>query len=416
MDQRNRHSRKWNSTSPRVSYQLHFGGYACWWMLALVIAAATWPVGTYADEPRTASVVTEKVSFKFKGESRDELGEVIVQAKDGGKLFLTADGQLWMLQPSDILGQAKSEQSLEAYSNEEILALLRPKLAPGFLMHKTSHFVLVYNTSETYARWVGDLYERLFKAFYNYWDKRGLKLEPPRFPLVAVVFDTRDAYMQYARPEVGESAAAMIGYYNMQTNRIVSFDITGIQGLAQPGQRYSSREMLNQLFLQPQAERTVATVVHEAVHQIAYNSGLQVRLADNPKWVSEGMAMFFEAPDIKNPRGWGTIGKINNHQLMQFRQYLGQRPSDSLTTLISDDKRFGDKDSVVAAYAESWALTYYLLKAQEKEYVAYMKELGQLRPLGESQARERVELFQKHFGDISKLDESFVNFMRRQRL
>ena len=29
-------------------------------------------------------------------------------------------------------------------------------------------------------------------------------------------------------------------------------------------------------------ERTVATIIHEATHQLAFNSGLQVRFADNP--------------------------------------------------------------------------------------------------------------------------------------
>jgi hypothetical protein len=230
------------------------------------------------------------------------------------------------------------------------------------------------------------------------------------------VFDSREAYLQYAEREIGPSAGAMIGYYNMQTNRIVTFDITGVQGLAVPGQRYSSSAMLTQLFSQPQAERTVATIVHEAVHQIAYNSGFQVRLADNPKWVSEGIAMFFETPDVNNARGWGTIGKINYYQLQQFRRYLQHRPSDSLTTLICDDRRFGDKSTVADAYAESWALTYYLLKAHSDNYADYMKAMAKLPPLGEGDARQRVELFKAHFGaDLAKLDQQFVTFMRRQR-
>lgn len=368
-----------------------------------------------ADEPANSGSKTIKLAFKSQGEQRDEVGEVVLDAQNGGKLFLTADGQLWLLQGDEIISESQGTGPLKPHTNEEIAGLMRSKLAPGFLVHKTAHFVLVYNTSQTYAHWVGDLYERLYRAFYNYWDNRGLKLEQPRFPLVALVFNSRDAYLQYARREVGESAGAMIGYYNMQTNRIVSFDITGVQGLAVPGQKYSSRDMLIRLFAQPQAERTVATIVHEAVHQIAFNSGLQVRLADNPKWVSEGMAMYFESPDVRNPKGWGTIGKLNIHQLQQFLLYLPSRPADSLTKLISGDSGFADKNRVSATYAESWALTYFLLKDQPENYVAYMKELGQYRPLGEVDARQRVELFKKHFGEVAKLDTAFVAFMRRQR-
>ena len=126
--------------------------------------------------------------------------------------------------------------------------------------------------------------------------------------------------------------------------------------------------------------------------------------------------MFFETPDVHSPRGWGTIGRANIHQLQQFRHYLGRRPSDSLTTLISDDTRFAGKDTVAAAYAESWALTYFLLKSQGDKYAQYAKEMATLRPLGESDARQRIELFKKHFGDdMTKLDTQFINYMRRLR-
>ena len=395
--------------------------------LLMLSPSSTWPTlqltsavpsshSLQAKERTTAAATIERLTFKNRSESRDEVGEVVLASQDGGKLFLTADGQLWLLQPDDILAQAPSDEPFAPQTTDQISADLRSRLAPGFLVHKTAHFVLVYNTSETYARWVGDLYERLYRAFANFWKQRGVRLDEPRFPLVALVFDSKQAYLHYAEREVGESAKAMIGYYNMQTNRIVSFDITGVQGLAAPGQRYSSTAMLTQLFSQPQAERTVATIVHEAVHQIAYNSGLQVRLADNPKWVSEGLAMFFETPDVNNPRGWGTVGKVNYHQLQQFRHYLTRRPSDSLTTLISDDSRFASKDTIAGAYAESWALTYYLLKAHGDKYADYAKELATLRPLGESNARQRIELFQKHFGeDMLKLDSQFVSYIRRLR-
>lgn len=396
----------------RSKYQKHWAlaasGFILWSMLA---AGVLWSKHPPENAPKT-----ERVSFKSNVQARDEVGEVLVESQDGGKLFLTADGRLWLLQPDEILAQAPSDEPLEPLSADAISASLRAELPNGFLVHKTAHFVLVYNTSETYARWVGDLFERLYRGFTNYWKGRGVKLKEPRFPLVALVFDSREAYLQYAEREIGESARAMIGYYNMQTNRVVTFDITGVQGLAVPGQRYSSSAMLTQLFSQPQAERTVATIVHEAVHQIAYNTGFQIRLADNPKWVSEGIAMFFETPDVNNARGWGTIGKINHYQLLQFARYMQRRPSDSLTTLISDDSRFADKDTVADAYAESWALTYYLLKAHSDEYADYMKALAKLPPLGEGDARQRVELFKEHFGDdLAKLDQQFITFMRRQR-
>lgn len=386
------------------------------WLPLLGLVSQLAPSASHAQSPTSVSPPTARLSFKARDEQRDELGEVLLESQDGGKLFLTADGQMWLLQPQDIRSQAPSTELLKPHTTDEVAAELRGKLPAGFLVHKTAHFILVYNTSETYARWVGDLFERLYRAMMNFWDSRGFKLHDPRFPMVALVLDSQDAYMQFGQKEIGKQASDMIGYYYMETNRVVMFDITGLQGLAAPGQRYSSTAMLTQLFSQPQAERTVATVVHEAVHQIAYNCGLQTRLADNPRWVSEGLAMFFESPDVNNPKGWGTIGKVNRYQLQQFRSYLANRPNDSLTTLISDERRWTNAATRTGVVAESWALTYYLMKAKSDEFVAYLKELALLPPLGETDSRQRIELFRKHFGeDLNKLDAQFIAFMRRQR-
>ena len=83
----------------------------------------------------------------------------------------------------------------------------------------------------------------------------------------------------------------------------------------------SSAAHINQVLSQPAAERTVATIVHEATHQLAYNTGLQTRYAGNPMWVSEGIAVYFETPDLDSARGWRYIGAINRLHLNHFREY-----------------------------------------------------------------------------------------------
>lgn len=368
-----------------------------------------------AQTPKDVAAVVE-TEFKHKGGQISSLAEVVVEAGDGGKLLLTPDGQLWPCQPEDIVRCEAVEKTLKPLSGDEVYENLKEQLSTEFHIHKTAHYVLVYNTSETYARWVGSLYERLYRAFYNYWKTRGIRLEEPRFALVAIVFNTQQSYLGFAEREIGESARAMLGYYNLQTNRVVSFDLTGVEGLTQPGSRLNSTVLINQVLSQPQAERTVATIVHEAVHQLSYNSGLQTRLADNPLWVSEGMATFFETPDVKSSTGWGTIGSINYHNLQLFAKYLHNRPADSLTTLITDDSRFQNSDTAGNAYSESWALTYYLLKTKKTEYSDYLKALSQLKPLAEMEPRERVELFKQHFGaDLQEFDKDFIAFARRLR-
>jgi len=386
--------------------------------------AQTKPISSSASSPAKASsttstapaVQTVNVEFKHKGGQTTSIGEVIIEAEDGGILLLTPEGQLWTLQPEDILARSPADKPMQALTSEEIYAKIKLQATDGFKVHKTSHFVIIYNTNDIYAQWVGEMYEGLFRKFHNFWKSKKIELEEPRFPLVAIVFNTKEAYLAYAEREIGETAAALIGYYNMQTNRMISFDMTGVAGLAVNSGRYSSMQMINQAFSQPGAERTLATNVHEAVHQLSFNTGLQVRLADNPLWFSEGMAMFFETPDTNSARGGATIGKINYHNLRLFANYLPKRPADSLTTLITDDSRLQNAKTANDAYSESWALTYYLLKTKSKQYVTYLESLRALPPLVSSTPRERVALFKRHFGDdLPKLDADFITFIRKLR-
>lgn len=169
-------------------------------------------------------------------------------------------------------------------------------------------------------------------------------------------------------------------------------------------------------FRVPNLERNIATIIHEATHQLAYNCGLQTRFADNPMWVSEGLAMFFESPDFSNPRGWRGIGRVNAVNLGRFRRYLSSRPDDSLATLLSDDSRFRSVSTAEDAYGESWALTYFLLKTQRKEFVSYLQKLSESKPLDERTPRERIEDFESSMDmTLEQLDRKFITYMRRVR-
>jgi hypothetical protein len=320
------------------------------------------------------------------GEQRRQLeGRIEVEAQDGGVLLLARDGALWPVPREEIADRRKDDKPFMPLSREELAKKVTAGLPAGFAVHSTKHYLICYNTSPAYAEWVGGLYERLFGAFYNYWQRRKVELKEPEFPLVALVFDSRSSYAEYARHELGGATGSIIGYYSLKSNQVTMYDLTGIEELKVSGDRSSSAR-INAILSQPAAERTVATIVHEATHQIAFNSGLQTRFADIPFWVSEGIAIYFETPDLASSRGWRNIGGINRVNLLNFRKSLRDRPDDALSRLLSDDQRFRDPKTAVNAYAEAWALNYFLLRKYEKEYIAYTKELSQLSPLVEEGA------------------------------
>ena len=358
------------------------------------------------------AVALDYVTHTVAGKQTELAGKVEVEAEDGGVLLLTRDGTLWPLPKEEIAARRKDDTPFEPLDRDQLAKQVVGELPAGFKVHATKHYLICYNTSPAYAQWVGALYERLFTAFYNYWEQRGMQLHEPQFPLVALVFDSRDSFAEFAHTEVGEAARSMIGYYSLKTNRMVSYDLTGVEDLKIVGDRGTTAR-INAILSQPGAERTVATIVHEATHQLAFNSGLQVRYADIPFWVSEGVAIYFESPDLSSSKGWKGIGGVNRVNLVNFRKRVSSKPT-GLTTLLSDDKRFRDPATSADAYAEAWALTYFLIRTRSEAYAKYLQALGQYPQLGETSAEERIAEFKRAFGDdMTGLEAEFLRYMRR---
>ncbi len=233
---------------------------------------------------------------------------------------------------------------------------------------------------------------------------------------MAIVFAERSTYVKYSQPELGEAADAIIGYFSLRTNRMTMYDLTGVEQFARALDRRASATQINQILARPDAERTVATIVHEATHQIAFNCGLHRRFSDCPLWFSEGIAVYFEAPDLNSAKGWKTIGAVNRVRLEQFRSYLKVRPADSLVSLVSKDDRLRGTKTAPDAYAEAWALTYFLNKQRPKEYVDYLSMLSKKKPLFWDEPETRLSEFKAAFGeDLGALDAEFLRFMAKVR-
>ena len=248
----------------------------------------------------------------------------------------------------------------------------------------------------------------LFQAFYNYWERRGLKLKEPELPLTALIFADQALYERSARSELGDAAGSVVGFYSLRTNRVTMFDLTGSNGLRGPVGRFTSTAQINSLLMQPGAERLVATIIHEATHQIAYNFASHMRDADIPQWVSEGLAVFFETPDSRSSQGWRNIGGVSASRLAQFRRYLATRESNSLRSLVEDDKRFRQTSMVLDAYGEAWALQHFLITTRLGDYVRYLKKLSEKPLLIYDTPAERWAEFREAFGaDPQRWTRSF---------
>ncbi len=349
-------------------------------------------VGVLISLSNASALAVETIEFREpKSGNLMVKGEILVEAQDGGVMLLADDGRIWTIQPDQIIKRETDASALEPIDADALEQRLLNESPADFSVYRTSHYLILHNTNEAYVRKVGSLFEQLYRGFFTYWKNQRWDLPKPRFPLVALVLKDRSSFLAHGVAEVGETARSVIGYYHLASNRMTTFNV-------------------------PNLERNIATIIHEATHQLAYNCGLQKRFADNPMWVSEGLATFFESPDFNNPRGWRSIGRVNQVNLERWRRYLPNRPAESLMTLLADDTRFRNGATATNAYAECWAMTYFLLKTRRKEYVDYLRLLSEGKPLVERTQRERIQMFEQAFDTtLSDLDQALVAYMQRVR-
>jgi hypothetical protein len=342
-------------------------------------------------------------------------GELAAERDGFGLLVLDADGALTAISPEELVSKETQSGPLVPTKPLDLGQKMLKWMPPNSRVLASDHFLLCYNTTEAYARWNVDLYERLYRGFHRFWKSKGFELTAPRFPLVSLIFETKADYVRYASQEF-QGAENTFGYYHQGTNRLASYDLTGVEGMLPSNMRVNRDTLVQQILSRPEAERTVATIVHEACHQIAFNCGLQTRLGASPLWLSEGLATYFESPDLTSKGGWGGIGKINQHNYNNLAQYLPLRTADSLALLLSDDNRLRNGETMTHSYAEAWGLTHFLVQTRSKDFVKYLQLIREI-PVGtQPSTRERLELFRSCFGeDLTKLDRDFLRHLQRLR-
>ncbi len=358
----------------------------------------------------------EHVLMQKDGETRQLEGQVLMEFRDDALLLEATDGALWPIEPEAVRNRKSDEKPFVRLDKEQLAKQLLEELGPRFQIHYSKNYVVCYNTTPKYARWCSSLLERLQKVFLAYWKKQGCEVHAPESPLVVVVFGDKASYMRYARPELGPASGSAIGFYSILSNRIAMYDLTGMQTLKRQSGRRGTRHDISALLAQPEAEPLVATIVHEATHQISFNCGLQTRLGPNPVWLSEGLAVYFETPDLSSNRSWRGVGNINYSRWDRFRANVRSGRVGTLQSLVADDRRIRTPGTAVDAYAEAWAWNYFLIRWRPEQYVAYLKTLAAKPRLSVDNPATRMADFKQHFGnDLDALKDDFYRRMSRVR-
>jgi hypothetical protein len=155
--------------------------------------------------------------------------------------------------------------------------------------------------------------------------------------------------------------------------------------------------------------------VHEAIHQLAFNTGLHVRMGHDPRWVVEGLATTLEPEPVRRPLRSDVrpLDRTNPERLQTYLENVSLKREVTSAALIADDEAFHNQP--LAAYATAWAMSFYLLETRSGEYAQYLRTLSAKSPLQTPSPSERLADFQAAFGGLtpSRLDTDMTRYLQR---
>ena len=348
----------------------------------VLVVALCWPGKLLAQSYKTI-----RVQYREKHYTGRPL------AWDGQELMLLRrDGRMSMFPVHSEDDVTTVSNSYAPYSFREMQTRLEREFGEGYQVTRTQNFLVVHPPGDA-ARWANP-FQRLYRQFEVYFAARGFQLAEPEFPMVAVVLKTRKEFDRFLH-NYHDYDPRLLGYYSIRSNRIITYD----QGEGRPATTGNRLE-------------NVTTLIHEATHQTAFNRKLHSRYAPQIRWLTEGLAMMFEAPGVHDSRRYRQpADRINQRRLKQLRGYYDQgKVSAALQQLVFSDNLFRTDPDL--AYAVSWGLTFYLCEKMPGKYRAYLEADSDRDSFKSYPSDRRAEDFARHFGgNLSILEARMKQFI-----
>ena len=311
---------------------------------------------------------------------------------------MTRDGFLLEFSPDAAKNFEKTETGFRSYSQGEMRAALIREFGRQFEVSGTGHYLVVHPAGQR-NKWA-PRFEELYRSFVHYFSARTFQLDAPQFPLVAVVFPTELKFQRHLHHSGARRRGRTLGFYSPTTNRILLYDSS--QG--KPADDASWHV-------------NAETIIHEAAHQSAFNTGVHSRYTMPPRWVVEGLGTMFEAPGVWNSRQYRRReDRINRGQLAAFKRYVAAgRPRGLLAQFVSTDRAYDA--NVEAFYAEAWALSFFLVETRPRQYIEYLQRTASQPRFTVYRAPQRLRDFTQVFGtDLIMLEARFLRFVAKLKV
>jgi tetratricopeptide (TPR) repeat protein len=262
-----------------------------------------------------------------------------------------------------------------------LMVLVSPLLAPArdkpenWVEVRSPHFSVVSNSSEKQARRVADQFERMRSVFRTLFPK--IQIDTLGSITVLAIKDEK-AFRELEPAEYLAKGQLKLG------------------GLFLRG----ADKNYVLLRLDAEGEHPYAVVYHEYTHL------LLSRAERMPLWLNEGLAEFYQNTDIREKEV--ALGQPSPENLLLLRQNR-LLPLATLFAIDHTSPYYHEENKGSIFYAESWALTYYLVLKNSREKTNQLADYAQLL----SQQVDAVTAATRVFGDLKQLQSALEGYVRQ---
>ena len=354
--------------------------------------------------------------------------------------------QVLASQPSDdgayqALAALAASRSLQNDSPARKLA--REYLPPRFIEYQSKRFVVLTDRGADVASRQLALLERTHHQFLRFCQRLSLRPLPLQHKLVCVLFASMADFQHFGKTHDKVTDSRISGYYSPRHDWIVFYHAGGshevvraqqdlkqlrsdaddlaeqasqaaLDGRPEDAQQIRTavrrtREQIDEhrrQVTQYAEQRNTATIVHEAIHQLLFHTGVQSATVQYPLWICEGLAASFETespqlafgPDCEYaPRRQRFEELFANNALIPLRELV------TLETIPSEQSD--------VMYQQSYALVAWLCRHRKAQMRTYLFAMSQGTP-SIKQATDHADLFQSHFGHAESLERTWLNYER----
>jgi hypothetical protein len=270
--------------------------------------------------------------------------------------------KLWKVSKDEETGKKLKEQN---------------KIPEGFVVWRVEEFLLATDVEEKkipeYGALLGKLLENMRKTYTGLFKKQNKE------PMLVLLFNSRDDYRRFTESDGVPEGKDAYGYYSGKKRKAYLFEL---------------------------AQATRKFILHECTHQIYAERMIGESGAKTSPWLFEGMAEYSEGAAVKEEFKWG---RTHDENLWVVQNAIKQKKAFELRRLLSATKfeeLFNsnyESEECQIAYAESWALFYFLMEKQKDNLIDYIRS--------EKNGEGGIARFEQLFGNVESIETAFEKFI-----